>query len=103
LFEDRNPWREAWAKRPPRDTLMPIVVPLGDLKDIADLDAKQAMAGDVRRLEALARRYGATDTAVAVAQVSLDPATAKPTVALTVTRHTSAGDQTLVDSFAGES
>ncbi len=102
LFEDRNPWREAWASRPLRDTMMPIVVPLGDLRDIADLDTKQALAGDQARLEALARRYSASDTAVAVANVSLDPITSKPTVALTVTRHTATGDSTLVDSFTGE-
>lgn len=102
LFEDRNPWREAWARRPQRDTLMPIIIPLGDLRDIADLDAKQAMAGDLAKLETLARRYGAADSAVAVANVSLDPLTSKPTVALTVTRHTAIGDSTLVDSFTGE-
>ncbi|MSP49800.1 MAG: DUF2066 domain-containing protein [Alphaproteobacteria bacterium] len=104
LFEDRNPWREAWARRPQRDTLVPIVVPLGDLRDIADLDARQAMAGDTAKLEALARRYGAADSAVAVAvaNVSLDPVTSKPIVALTVIRHSAPGDSTLVDSFTGE-
>lgn len=102
LFGDRNPWREAWARRPVRDTLVPIVVPLGDLRDIGDLDARQATAGDTAKLEALARRYGAADTAVAVAAVSLDAATSKPTVALTVTRHSPNGDSTLVDSFSGE-
>ncbi len=102
LFEDRNPWREAWERRPARDTLMPIMVPLGDLRDIADLDVKSAVAGDPAKLEAIARRYGAADTAVAVANVSLDPVTSKPTVALTVTRHTPGADSTLVDSFTGE-
>jgi len=102
LFEDRNPWREAWAQRPQRETLMPIIVPLGDLRDIADLDAKQAIAGDRMKLDALARRYNAADTVVAVANLSLDPVTSKPNVALTVTRHTAIGDQTLVDSFTGE-
>lgn len=102
LFEDRNPWREAWERRPARDTLMPIIVPLGDLRDIADLDTKAALAGDPAKLEAIARRYGAADTAVAVATISLDAVTSKPTVALTVTRHTPGVDQTLVDSFVGE-
>lgn len=102
LFEDRNPWREAWERRPPRDTLMPITVPLGDLRDIGDLDTRSALAGDPAKLEAIARRYGAADTAVAVATVSLDPVTSKPTVALTVTRHTAGADSTLVDSFTGE-
>ncbi|MBM3545320.1 MAG: DUF2066 domain-containing protein [Alphaproteobacteria bacterium] len=102
LFEDRNPWREVWTQRRQRDTLMPIIVPLGDLRDIADLDARSAMAGDQAKLDALSRRYNAADAAVAVANVSLDPLTSKPTVALTVTRHTAVGDQTLVDSFTGE-
>jgi hypothetical protein len=102
LFDDRSPWREAWAQRPQRDTLMPIIVPLGDLRDIAELDARQAMAGDQAKLDALARRYNPADTAVAVANLSLDPLTSKPNLALTVTRHTAVGDTTLVDSFTGE-
>ena len=101
LFDDRNPWREAWARRPPRDTLVPIVVPLGDLRDIGDLGAREAMAGDAAKLEALARRYGAAEAAVAA--LSLDAITTKPTVALTVTRHSGGGESTLVDSFTGES
>lgn len=103
LFDDRNPWREAWARRPARDTLVPLVVPLGDLRDIGDLDAKQAMAGDTAKLEAIARRYGAAEAVVAVAAVSLDAITSKPTVALTVTRHSGGMETTLVDSFTGES
>ncbi len=103
LFDDRNPWREAWARRWPRDTLAPILVPLGDLRDIGDLGAKEAMAGDTVKLEALARRYGAAEAAVAVAAVSLDAITAKPTVALTVTRYSGDAEVTLVDSFTGES
>lgn len=102
LFDDRNPWREAWTQRPARDTLMPIVVPLGDLRDLTDLDARRAIAGDRTKLDALARRHNAVDTAVAIANLSLDPVTSKPNVALTVTRHTATGDQTLVDSFTGE-
>ena len=103
LFDDRNPWREAWARRPARDTLVPLVVPLGDLRDIGDIDAKQAMAGDTAKLEAIARRYGAVEAVVAVAAVSLDAITSKPTVALTVTRHSGGMETTLVDSFTGES
>lgn len=103
LFDDRNPWREAWVRRPPRDTLVPIVVPLGDLRDIGELGAREAMAGDTVKLEAIARRYGAAEAVVAVAAVSLDAITAKPTVALTVIRHAGGGDSTLVDSFTGDS
>jgi hypothetical protein len=102
LFGDANPWREAWARRPARDSLVPVSVPLGDLRDMGDLDVRQAMSGDTAKLETLARRYGAADTAVAVAELALDPITAKPTVALTVTRHAATGEQTLVDSFTGE-
>ncbi len=43
LWDDPNPWREAWARQPKRDGLVPLVVPLGDLSDIADIGAEQAL------------------------------------------------------------
>jgi hypothetical protein len=102
LFDDPNPWREAWTRRAARASLVPTTLPLGDLQDLSDITAAQAVAGDRTRLEAIGRRYGALDTAVAVATMRLDPQTSKPTLALSVTRFSPSGDSTLVESFNGE-
>ncbi|HLB80135.1 MAG TPA: DUF2066 domain-containing protein, partial [Dongiaceae bacterium] len=74
LWDDANAWLAAWAARPPAEELVPLVVPLGDLGDIAAIDAAAALAGDAARLAAVAARYGAGDTLVAEAR--LEAATA---------------------------
>ncbi|MCH8835833.1 MAG: DUF2066 domain-containing protein, partial [Proteobacteria bacterium] len=39
LWDDPNPWRDAWAARPTVDGLVPLMLPLGDLSDIAAIGA----------------------------------------------------------------
>jgi len=62
LWDEPNPWRDAWAARPEGTGLVPTIVPLGDLADISAIGAEQAVQGDPARLAALARRYGTGDT-----------------------------------------
>lgn len=70
LWDDPNRWREAWAQLPQVGDLVPLIVPVGDLSDIADVDATQAAEGDPLRLSAIASRYRAGDVLVAVATLS---------------------------------
>ncbi len=65
LWEDGNLWREAWAANPQQNQLVPLIVPLGDLEDMAAIDADRALAGDSGGFSALAHRYGTGDTIVA--------------------------------------
>lgn len=74
LWDDPNPWREAWSRRP-ADGLVPFIVPVGELKDVTLVNAKQAMARDANALAALARQYGAVDALVTVASVAPGPDT----------------------------
>lgn len=73
LWLDTNPWRAVWAQRPGDDGLVPLTVPLGDLDDLALVDAPRALAGDAEALAAIAGRYGAEDVMVALATLSGDP------------------------------
>lgn len=74
LWDDPNPWRDAWARQPERDDgMVPLIVPLGDLADIADVSAERAAAGDRDRLSAIAGRYDADDSLVAIATVVRRP------------------------------
>ena len=65
LWEDPNPWREAWDHAPA--TSGPVVVPLGDAGDLAAIDAGKARAGDSDAIAAVARRNGGEEALVAVA------------------------------------
>ena len=46
LWDDPNPWRDAWAKHAGVEATLPVVVPVGDLADVAAIDAPKALAGD---------------------------------------------------------
>lgn len=66
LWEESNPWRQAWLATQ-RDGLVPFVVPLGDLKDVIAMDADRARQGDRDGLVAVAARYQAGAVIVATA------------------------------------
>lgn len=68
LWEEMNPWRNAWFELPPRGGLVPFVVPYGDVADIRDLSPDQAVSGDVEALTRIAERYGARDAVIARAK-----------------------------------
>ncbi len=64
LWGENNPWWSAWAVRRPGGGLVPLIVPLGDLGDIAAIDAERALMGDPEALGAIAQRYGAEDVLI---------------------------------------
>jgi uncharacterized protein DUF2066 len=67
LWDDPNPWRQAWEQQPAAAGGLRLLVPLGDAGDIAALDADKARDGDGRALAAIARRNGGEETLVAFA------------------------------------
>ena len=73
LWEDPNPWRDAWQNLPaaagPVPLVVPLVVPLGDVGDIAAIDAEKARAGDAAGIAAIAQRNGGGDAVVALAAI----------------------------------
>ena len=67
LWDDPNPWRDAWAQRSASSGGPPLTVPLGDVSDVAAIDADKARAGDAGALSAIAKKAGADEVLVAVA------------------------------------
>ena len=67
LWDRPNPWREAWAGLARAGELVPLLSPAGDLQDLREVSARQAVSGDPARLRAIAGRYGAASVAVMVA------------------------------------
>jgi hypothetical protein len=67
LWEEPNPWRDAWAQSPAPSGPVPLAVPLGDIGDVGAIDAAKARAGDAEALAAVARRNDTEDAIVALA------------------------------------
>jgi hypothetical protein len=90
LWDDPNPWRDAWAAHPPPAGLVPLVMPYGDIEDVQAIDAAAALSGDTDKLQVISRRYGGADVLVATAQ--LDASIAPHRLAVKSTRYSAAGD-----------
>jgi len=73
LWDDPNPWRQAWEEQPAGTGAVRLVVPLGDAGDIAAVDAEKARAGDGAGLAAIARRNGGEEVIVALAAMRGPP------------------------------
>jgi hypothetical protein len=99
LWDDPNPWREAWGRRSDSGGLVPIVLPLGDLADYAAVDAERAAGGDEPALRLLAQRYGAGDVLVVHAVLRASP---PPRLDVQMSRFGSGGAQAVVESFTGQ-
>ncbi len=87
LWDEPNPWFDAWLRRDPPTGLVPLVLPQRDLTDISEINADQAVAGETPRLQAIAAKYKAFGVIVALAQVHNDPGGAVPTLDVTMTTY----------------
>ena len=68
LWDDPNPWREAWGQRTPESSgTVRLTIPLGDAADVAAIDADRAISGKSEALTAITQRSGGSDTVVALA------------------------------------
>lgn len=67
LWED-NPWRRAWVNLRAEQSLVPIIVPLGDLDDSAIISVEDVLSGDEVKLEAIRRRYDVNTVLIAYAE-----------------------------------
>jgi hypothetical protein len=103
LWDEPNRWRDAWAARPEEAGLVPTIVPIGDLTDIAAISAEQAVQGDPTRLAAMARRYGTGDTLVVHAVQENQAPAEPPGLKVTVGRYRPEGRvQAFVRTFRAQ-
>ncbi len=103
LWDDPNPWRDAWMQAEGRDSLVPLMVPAGDLTDIGAISPAQALAGDLDRLRVIAARYGVEDTIVARAVLTFDLTAGAPRLEVSLGQQGPSGEQVIIESFVGES
>tara|TARA_R110001592_G_scaffold33539_3_gene116148 strand:- start:18638 stop:19810 length:1173 start_codon:yes stop_codon:yes gene_type:complete len=103
LWDDPNPWRAAWQQRSSQLSLVPTLLPLGDLADVAAIGVDQVVSGDQQRLQAMAKRYDAGSVAVAFASIRHDPARSLWVLDVTLTRYNLTIDpQTTVVTYVSE-
>lgn len=93
LWEDRTPWRAAWENASSGAGLVPVVVPYGELADIADVSAEEALRGDSDGFASIAERYGAADVLVAELSVPADGPDPASASRVTVVRYAPGGPQ----------
>jgi hypothetical protein len=67
LWDDPNPWRDAWAQRPVAAGGPSLVVPLGDASDLAAIDGEKARTGDSTALAAITKKESADEALVVLA------------------------------------
>ncbi|MGH7113080.1 MAG: DUF2066 domain-containing protein, partial [Stellaceae bacterium] len=67
LWDDPNPWREAWGQIPAQSGLTRLSLPFGGIGDLTAIDADQARSGDAQALTDIAQRNGGEEALVAVA------------------------------------
>ncbi len=103
LWDDPNPWRQAWAIRARMDTgLLPFIVPFGDLEDLANINADQAIEGDEASLGRMAQRYRAEEVLVVHAAVGFEGGSETPTVQVVLRRFGALGERVIVEQFDGQ-
>tara|TARA_B100000029_G_scaffold515073_1_gene620379 strand:- start:333 stop:1490 length:1158 start_codon:yes stop_codon:yes gene_type:complete len=103
LWDDPNPWWAAWQALAEHATVVPFIIPVGDLTDVATIGADQALAGDEKPLAVLARRYEVEDILVVHAILRQDLAAGIPRLAVTMHRHGPKNSSVVVESFTGVS
>ena len=102
LWDEPNPWREAWrTAQEGRESVTPLVLPQGDLADVALIGAAQAARRDEARLDAIAGRYGVRDSLVAEAALRFEIGSRTPAVEAMVTSHGPGGERTTVADYRG--
>jgi hypothetical protein len=67
LWDDPNPWRQAWSQRPTGTGATKLIVPLGDVSDVAAIDADKARSGDAGALSGIAKKAGVDEVLVMLA------------------------------------
>jgi len=98
LFEDKNPWRDAWLKVDSSNSLTPILVPLGDQNDKDAISADAALKLNQADFAKLKERYQVSHVIVAAAR----PNRAVSSINMYVRGSTSSGKINLEDAVAGK-
>ena len=102
LWDDPNPWRDAWRRFELQEGLVDLVIPIGELVDLAAINSGQALNGNRPALRDFAAGHGADEALVTVAKLEFD-ANGVPIVDVTMQRYGSVVGPLRVERFTGGS
>ena len=71
LWFEPGDWRTAWLARPANEGLVPLILPLGDVMDMAAIEVAEALAPSHKALLGLAERYGTREVVVSSAVLDI--------------------------------
>ena len=91
-----------WGTKAPNVSLVPLVLPSGDVSDSTTLSATQALAGDTQRLAALAQRYGAAEVLVTEVKAAPVGADGMQSFAVSATRYGRSATTQFSDTVSGD-
>lgn len=103
LWDEPNPWWTVWAERAQELSVVPFIMPEGDLRDVHIIGVEQALVGDRDSLEALYERYKVNDILVAHGVLRQDLVADIPRLTVNVYRHGAHNNSMTVESFSGKS
>ena len=69
LWDASNTWIKVWRELPSSDGLINLVIPVGDTKDIVSISPEQAIEGNRKRIQDIARRYGTSEVLLTVMEL----------------------------------
>ena len=72
LWEDTTPWHHAWADEAKNAGLVPMIIPEGDLDDVAKITTSEALSGNPEKIQLMMQKYEADGVLVALLEADLD-------------------------------
>ena len=91
-----------WGAKAPNASLVPLVLPSGDISDSTAVSATQALAGDTQRLAALAQRYGAAEVMVTEVKAAPVGPDGMQSFAVAATRYGRSATTQFTDTVSGD-
>lgn len=91
-----------WGAKAPTASLVPLVLPSGDVSDMTALSATQALGGDTQRLAALAQRYSAGEVLVTEVRAAPVGPDGMQSFAIAATRYGHSATTQFSDTVSGD-
>jgi hypothetical protein len=95
LWDEPNPWFAAWSGLALKDDLLPLIVPTGNLSDVAVIGAEQAVRANPDRLAKIAAKYKVRGVLVIVATLRVNPGDGAVSLAVTSAAYGGVREQSL--------
>ena len=102
LWDDPNPWRDAWRGIDSTNRFVPLVVPEGGLHDMGAISVDQAVNADALRLAAIAARYKIETVVIVHAVQRRNLANGTLQLDVAIQRFSKSEDSTVIESFEGK-